>query len=127
MENNLKLDLKSIREVPLYAFLQDPLWEQYKDTEGYGDHSSDSVSGDGVFIELEWLVENTPEHEGCSTDDIANWSKEFDEWLGPKPTDTKEEYIEAYTECLDHFLKEMETGEVSGIVEFIEKYNLYSE
>ena len=127
MENNLKLDLKSIREIPLYAFLQDPLWEQYKELDGYDEHSSNSVSGDGVFIELEWLVENTPEHEGCSTDDIAKWSKEFDEWLGPNPVDTKEEYIEAYTECLDHFLKEMETGEVSGIVEFIEKYNLYSE
>lgn len=127
MENNLKLDLKSIREIPLYAFLKDPLWEQYKDIEGYDEHSSNSVSGEGVFIELEWIVDNTHEHEGCSTDDIANWSREFDEWLGPKPVETKEEYIEAYTECLDRFLKEMETGKVSGIVEFIEKYNLYSE
>ena len=116
-------DKKDLKNLTRYVYVPWPHVQNYRELDDYGDHSISDIMDDGACIEEDWLYEHTPDHEGCSYEEVALWGNAFDNHFdleGLQDDDIDDSIREARLQ----FISEMESGEVCSIEEFCKKYNL---
>ena len=113
-------DKKDLKNLKRYVYVPWPQVQDYQEFDDYDEHVVEDMEDDGACIEEDWLYEHTPDHEGCSYQELADWGNEFDKYFDIDLLDADE----SVTEARNQFLREMESGEVSSIEEFAEKYRL---
>jgi hypothetical protein len=119
----VQLDKNDLKTLPRYVYVQWPFVQDYQDYEDFEDHSICDPDFNGACIEERWLIDHTPDHEGCSYQELADWGDEFDKYFNVE-RDYEEGVDESLDEARGQYLHERETGEVSSIEEFAEKYRL---
>ena len=119
----IQLDKKDLKDLPRYIYVSWPLVQAYQDYEDYEDHAISDLEFSGACIEEQWLIDHSPDHEGSSYQELADWGNEFDRYFNVE-RDYEEGVDESLDEARGQYLRERETGEVSSIEEFVEKYRL---
>lgn len=114
-------DKKDLKNLKRYVYVPWPQVQDYMEYDDYDDHSISDLEDEGACIEEDWLYEHTPDHEGCSYGELVEWGEMFDKEFNINDGD---EVDEIYMEAKNQFLMEMESGEVSSVEEFCNKYGL---
>lgn len=116
-------DKKNLKNLTRYVYVPWPEVQEYQKFDDYNDYAIEDIKGNGACIEEDWLYEHTPNHEGCSYEEIALWESVFDNHFNLEGLQD-DEISETTNEARLQFISEMESGEVCSIEEFCKKYNL---
>ena len=116
-------DKKDLKNLTRYVYVPWPQVQEYQEFDDYDEHSIADIGDSGACIEEDWLYEHTPDHEGCSYEEIAEWERIFNEHFDVYELED-DEIHDSIVEGRTQFVSEMESGEVCSIEEFCKKYNL---
>jgi glutathione peroxidase-family protein len=68
-------DKKDLKNLTRYVYVPWPQVQEYQEFDDYDEHSIADIGDSGACIEEDWLYEHTPDHEGCSYEEIAEFCR----------------------------------------------------